>query len=170
MEDYTSSFVGLDVSYNNLPTMRTMLAKIKSEKFPHLSLFHSIDPSWKKFSSRGDYTFLYMPHLAEEARIMMGNLIPYLRFKHGDGVLDYFLEEDRIDAKDDTWDDENKRVICTTDENMDIEEKEDGIGLDEATKFLEDEKAAIKKDSPSKATRSDPKAQLGSCKPGECYG
>ena len=91
---------------------------------------------------------------------MMGNLIPYLRFKYGDGVLDYFLEEDKLDAKDDTWYAVNKRVICASDEHMDLEEQEDGIGLNEATKFLEAEKAARKKNAASTATRSDPKAQL----------
>ena len=101
-----------------------------------------------------------MPHLAEEARIMMGNLIPYLRHKYKDGVLDYFREEDKMDAKDDTWDDVHKRVICATDKHMDIEEQEDGIGLNEATKFLEAEKAARKKYSESKPTQSDPKEKL----------
>lgn len=43
---------------------------------------------------------------------------------------------------------------------MDIEEKEDGIGLTEATKFLEAEKTARKAYSSSKATRSDPKEKL----------
>ena len=101
-----------------------------------------------------------MPHLAEEAHIMMGNLIPYLWLKYKVSVLDYFREEDRLDAKDDIWDDVNKCVICTTDTNMDIEDKDNGIVLDEATKFLEAEKASRKQENAPKATWSDPKAQL----------
>ena len=49
------------------------------------------------------YLFIH-DHLAEEARIMMGNLIPYLRHKHGDGVMDYFLTDAKNEAKDDIWD------------------------------------------------------------------
>ena len=162
MEDYTSDFISLDVSYNNLPTMREIIAEIKSEKFPNLCLFHSIDPAWKMMRSRGDFTFLYMPHLAEEARIMMGNLIPYLRWKHSDLVLDYFLETAKADAKDNKWDPVLKRVICATDTNMDEEEEDDGIGLKEAKLFLTAEKAKriIDTETQDQMERPDPKAQL----------
>ena len=140
--------------------MREMISDIKPEKFPKLCLFHSIDPSWKQMRSRGDYTFLYMPHLAEEARIMMGNLIPYLCWKHTDAVLDYFLEESKADAHEGKWDPILKRVICATDNNMDDDDEEDGIGLKEAELFLKEEKAKRVQDDVIIVDRPDPKNQL----------
>ena len=42
-----------------------------------------------------------MPHLAEEAELMMQNLLTYLRHIHKDDILLYFTEEANKDVKDD---------------------------------------------------------------------
>jgi len=39
-----------------------------------------------------------MPHLADKAELIMQNLLIFLRHKHGDNILLYFLEE----AKEET--------------------------------------------------------------------
>lgn len=157
IEDFTSDFVGLDVSLEKLPTMRDMIVEIKSTRLPHLSLFHSVDPTWKQFKHRGKFTYLCMPNLAKEAQLMMGNLMGYLRFKYGDGVKKYFTQETKIECDADIWDEEKKCVICNTDVNMELEEDQDEIELKEAMQFLEEER---KKRQPKVITPQQPDPQL----------
>ena len=71
---------------------------------------------------------LCMPHVASEAELMLNDLSPYLRRKHGDEVLLLLTEDAKNDAKDDQWDEENKRVTCVTDRHME-EEEEDDLGF-----------------------------------------
>ena len=141
--DYFSDILYLDVipRGSTLPSMRKMIADIKSFKFPHLNLIHSVDETWIRAKHRGDYTYLVMPHLEEEAHIMMSNLVPYLKFVYGKDVLKYFTSVAKDAAADDVWDDENKRVICTVDENAAIEDEDDFIGFKEAKEFLEAKKS-----------------------------
>ena len=75
-----------------------------------------------------------MPHLAEEAALMMSNLIPFLRYKYGDGVLHYFTAEAKAAASEDKWDPEQGRVISGIDTNAELEEEMDTIGFIEAKK------------------------------------
>ena len=42
---------------------------------------------------RGEYAFLFMLHLVEEAEIMMYNLISYIHHKYRDKVIRFFIEE-----------------------------------------------------------------------------
>ena len=71
-----TDFVGLEETFDGLPTMCDMIVEIKSIQFTHLSLFHLVETSWRKESNSGEFTFLYMPHLAQEARLMMDNFMP----------------------------------------------------------------------------------------------
>ena len=76
-----------------------------------------------------DYTILYMLHMAEEAELMLNNLIPYLQYEYGDEVLEYFTEAAKKEAKDYCWDKENQKVICAT--NIYTEEEEiDKLGIE----------------------------------------
>ena len=55
---------------------------------------------------------------------MMGNPMPYLRFKYGDRVIKYFTQEMQVEHKAGIWDDTNKGVVCSNDTNM---KEEDNI-------------------------------------------
>ena len=93
---FCSDFLYLDTKptpSSTLLTLRQMIAKIKSTQFPYLQLIHLVDSTWKKQRHLGEFVYLTMLHLAEEAAIMMSNLIPYLKYKHGEGVLHYFTAE-----------------------------------------------------------------------------
>ena len=94
-KDYFSDILHLDVipSGSTLPTMRKMITDIRSIQFPHLKMVHSVDETWEKILWKGDFTYLVMPQIEEEAKLMMDNLLPYLRHEYGEGVLDYFTSE-----------------------------------------------------------------------------
>ena len=138
-KDYFSDVLHLDVIPRNspLPTMREMITKIRSQQFPHLQLIHSVDETWQKVLYKGDYTYLVMPHLEEEAELMMHNLLPYMRHVYGDDVLPYFTSTVKEIAKDDRWDPIENRVICAIDTNAELEDEDDSLGFTEAKKFLE---------------------------------
>ena len=83
-----------------------------------------------------------MPHIEEEADLMMSNLLPYLRHFYGEEVLQYFTAAAKEVSMEDKWDPVNKRVICTVDTNAEIDDEEDVLGFEEARKFLEKKKSA----------------------------
>ena len=56
---------------------------------------------WKRIKYRDKFTIL-----AEEAKIIIYNLILYLWHKYGDEVLLYFTEEVKQEVKEDKWDKE----------------------------------------------------------------
>ena len=141
--DYFSDILHLDVipRESKLPSMRTMITSIKSIQFPHLQMIHSVDETWEKIRIRGDYTYLVMPHIEEEAALMMNNLLPFLRHEYGDGVLQYFTSTAQKLAKDDLWDPVQKRIICAVDTNAEMDDEEDPLGFDEAKRFIDSQKA-----------------------------
>ena len=150
--DYFSDILHLDVIPKNstLPTMQTMITQIKSIQFPHLQLIHSVDEIWQKALFKGDFTYLVMPHLEEEAELMMNNLLPYLRHVYGDDILPYFTSATKDIALDDKWDPVENRVICAIDANAEMDEEEDILGFNEAKKFVAD------KNAKSTTTKSTP--------------
>lgn len=68
-------------------SLRSLLMKIYSQSFPHLTLFHSIDPHW-----RGDgFEISFLPQVEEEARAMIMGMLPFLR--HHVKVPNYYLDK-----------------------------------------------------------------------------
>jgi hypothetical protein len=92
-------------------------------------------------SIKVEYTFLFMLELAEEAKLIMHNLIPYLRYKYGNEILGYFINKAFEAAKEDSWDQNTKRVVCSMNGFME-EEEEDCIGLEEAQIYIKENKKA----------------------------
>jgi len=45
---------------------------------------------------QGEFTYLFLPHLVEEAEFIIHNLILYLKYKHGKEILLYFTEEAKV--------------------------------------------------------------------------
>ena len=84
-----------------------MIMEIKTGDERPSNLFHAVNTAW-----RGDkMIFSFIPSHANEAKMIVDGLIPYLKSKHGDDVLDFF-SPDACLAKDDwTWDDEKKMII-----------------------------------------------------------
>lgn len=143
--DYTNGILYLDTIPDDSTiqkTMREMIAEIKSIKYPHLNMIQSVDETWSKLKHNGDHTYLVMPHIEEEAFLMMNNLIPYLKWKYkSDDVLLYFTEAEKEGAKHDKWDEATKRVVCLVDENAEnFEDDVDDVGYSEAKAFLEERK------------------------------
>ena len=70
---------------------------------------------------------------------MIRNLLPYLRYLHGNEVNKYFTQE-CVEANDGIlWDDVNKCVISTVESNLKDDDEDDAnfIGLDLAVKYKE---------------------------------
>ena len=155
---YFSDITELDIkpTGSTLPSMRKMLTNIKSIQFPHLRMIHSVDETWEKIRWKGDYTYLVMPQLEEEADLMMNNLLPYLRHEYGDEVMDYFTSDAKEIAKDDKWDPISQRVICAVDRNAEMDDEDDDLGFAEAVKFLNDKEEEKAKDSKNKSNTEVP--------------
>ena len=86
------------------------------------------------WSSQG-YHFQFMPHMEEEANVMIHNLIPVLIFKYREDRRAYFFPEAGEAANDDYLDDTLNIVMCNTDKNMAEAEESDAIGLNIALEF-----------------------------------
>ena len=78
-----------------------------------------------------------LTHLVEEDELMIHNLLPCLRHKHGDEALLYFTEEAKSEARDDGWDAAQNRVACATDTFLE-EDLQDDIGLTDAQSCVEE--------------------------------
>lgn len=143
-----------------LPTLRRMIGQIKSFQpgMQHLPLFHNVDLAYSRDgNASGGYCFLVMPHLRQEATMMINNLLPYLRFKHGSTVESYFSQETIDCNRHVTWDDVNKRVKSTVEDNLnEDDEDEDFIGLGLAMKYKE---AEAKKDKADEEAANRPAPQ-----------
>ena len=100
MQDYSSDILFLDTipEGSSLLSLRKIILDIKLLKFPNISLFHLVDRIWRRMRYRGEFTFLFMPHLVEEAKIMMHNLIPCLRHYYREEILLYFTKEAKEDS------------------------------------------------------------------------
>ena len=131
-EDRCADIATLDTSVQGLPSIRELLSDIMSHSYPKLPLFISADQHF--YESQG-IVFQFMPHLSEEASMMMHNLIPYLKHVDGDVVEPYFSPEAVEVAKNYTWDEENHQLVCPTDVNMAVEEDQDPFGLSDATTY-----------------------------------
>ena len=84
-----------------------------------------------------------MPQLAEEAQMMLRNLIPFLRYKYSDKIDIFFKADALQSAEGATWDPELKRVVCQADSNLDklCDIEDDGLGLQEAMDFISSKSA-----------------------------
>ena len=86
MQDYSSSLLQLDtiLEGSSLPTLREMILAIKLVKIPNISLFHLVDRTWNQIYYHSEFAFLYMLHLADEAKLIIKNLLTYLQYQHRD--------------------------------------------------------------------------------------
>ena len=103
--DNSEEILNLDIQHSTLKTsLREMIMEIQTGGS---NLFHAVNTAW-----RGDkMIFSFIPSHANEARMIIDGLIPYLKSKHGDEVLDFF-SPDACLAKDDwSWDNEKKMII-----------------------------------------------------------
>ena len=80
-----------------------------------------------------------MPYVAKEAEFMLNNLLIYLKYKYRDRVLEYFTDTAKKEAREDRWDEKNKRIVCTTD-LYNKKEIEDILGFEEAKLFINEQK------------------------------
>ena len=100
---------------------------------------------------RGDFTVLYIPHVATKAELMLNNLIPYLKHEYGDNVLEFFIEAVKKEASKDNWDEKNNRIVCAID--MYLEEGDDNLGMEEVRVFITNQKKRIEEAKKASTTR-----------------
>ena len=106
--DSSDEILNLDIQHSTLKTsLREMIMEIQTWGETPSNLFHAVNQAW-----RGDkMIFSFIPSHANEAKMIVDGLIPYLKSKHGDEVLDFF-SPDACLAKDDwSWDEEKKMIM-----------------------------------------------------------
>ena len=100
-------------------TLREMIMSIQS-KNPNTpgNLFHAVGRDWK-----GRITFNFLKNKAEEARMIVDGLIPYLQHKYGNTVNVFFDAEAVIEKETWQWDEEKRMLITPLAKELDgIEE------------------------------------------------
>ena len=132
---------------NQLPTLRQSLLSIMSKTNPAFPLFHSIDRSNYRESG---VCFQFLPEMANEARMMISNLVPMMQHAYGEEVLQLFSTSaiERMDGCQ--WDPEKEMVIGMFDEEITY--------LDEADpmKDMLKEKSTTSEQSTKTASTSTP--------------
>lgn len=76
-----------------------------------------------------------MPHLADEASMMLNNLIHCLQHTVWYAVESYSYPEVVVPTISHAWDEENHRVICSIDQSMDAEDEVDLLDLVNAATY-----------------------------------
>ena len=71
---------------------------------------------------------------------MMNNLITYLTHLYGKDIALYFTDVVKIALKDDSWDNEQRQIVCATNLFIEEEGEEDEVGFVEAKVFIENQK------------------------------
>ena len=54
-----------------------------------------------KIHYRGEFIYIYMPHLTEEAELIMKNLYTFLKYQHGDDIDLYFIDTAKKKVEED---------------------------------------------------------------------
>ena len=87
--------------------------RIKYNKHKEEQLFHSVD----KFYSGNGIMFTFLPHVAEEARTMIGNLVPYLKYRYKDlNLAKMFTMEAIVQYDKYQWDEATNGVKSAIEE------------------------------------------------------
>ena len=81
--DPNANILALDINTVELDSLWMIIIRLTSTQYPNLTLFL---PVYKHFWSSQGYHFQSMPHMNEEAIMMMHNLIPVLILKYRDNV------------------------------------------------------------------------------------
>ena len=106
----------------NLPTLRQTLLAIKSKTNPAFPLFHSVDRSNYKASG---VCFQFLPHLSNEARMTISNLVPMMQHAYGENVLKLFTMSAIERMEGCSWDPEKEMVVGLYDEEISFMEEAD---------------------------------------------
>ena len=103
-------------------TLRDMIMSIQSRNSQTPGkLFHAVGRDWK-----GRFVFNYLKNKAEEARMIINGLIPYLKHKYGEEVNVFFDPEAVIEKENWQWDEEKGILINPLSKELDgIEEMDD---------------------------------------------
>jgi hypothetical protein len=105
---YTSTITILDTSYNQTPTLRELIMKLKSKK-DNRKLFIGVNKQWNRNDT---YCFTYRKEVKEEANAIINTLYLYLKSTTGYKYCDkYFTSEAMEASEDQIWDPINKEVI-----------------------------------------------------------
>jgi hypothetical protein len=136
-------------SHSDYPTLRDMVMSLSSTIHTNQYLFLSIDYiPWK-----GLHYFQYYAHHEEEAQLVIFNLIPILRYLHGDVIENSFSAEAIERARGNVWDPEKKEVVSQQSAEEDFEcEDDDEDGFSQAAQFQKDKQAKILEENQASST------------------
>ena len=96
-----------------------------------------MNKTWRKMVYKEEFTYLVMPHIEEEAYLLMNNLMTFPRYEYSEDVLKYFTSTAKSLSINEFWDPDQKWVVCTIDTNTGMKEEEDELGFDKALEFME---------------------------------
>ena len=110
-------------------TLRQCIMEIQSKAYPHLSLFHSVDTTFRDSYST---QFTFIPQVADEARTMVAALLPYLLYKEGSWVAKHFNPSAVERSSQCKWDPVKQQVWSEDDDRV-----EEIMALDSEFHFSE---------------------------------
>ena len=96
-------------------TLRSLIMKIQSNN-PETpgNLFHAVGKDWK-----GRIIINYLKIKTNEAAMIADGLIPYLDYKYGDKVREFFDPEAVLEKEDWYWDEEQKTIVNPLSKELD---------------------------------------------------
>ena len=96
-------------------TLRSLIMSIQSHN-PETpgNLFHAVGKDWK-----GRIILNYLKIKQEEAAMIADGLIPYLEFKYGDQVREFFDPDAVLEKEDWIWDDVRKTIVNPLSKELD---------------------------------------------------
>ena len=133
-DENCADIVSINLSSGGEPTLRSLIGELKSNQFNKIPLFMSMDDHY--ITNEG-VIFQFMPHVADEAMMMIRNLIPYFRDTKDNCIESYFEMEAVTAAKNYKWDTDKNCIICQSDVNMEADEDTDIFGMSAASAFLQ---------------------------------
>ncbi len=95
-------------------TFRQLILQIHSSKYPGVSVFHTVDRSWR---DENGVTFTFVPEHDSDGRMYVAGLLPYLR-SVDEWYLSLFSEDARNRHKNSIWDPQSKQVFSADELGM----------------------------------------------------
>jgi hypothetical protein len=81
--------------------------EIPQQDNPTKNLFHSVD---HLRSNRATVVLTCLPVVESEARNIVSSLAAYLKQRHGDEVIEFFMKDAQVRARESYWDEEHQCV------------------------------------------------------------
>ena len=111
----------INLAYAEDLTLRQMIMQIKSKKNPGIPLFHTLDLDWHAL----EFVFQYTAIMAEEAEILIHNLLLYLEGNYSDVIISDFFSTECVDRCMNMEYDMEKDIVIDKDAMLEFNEEEE---------------------------------------------